>query len=169
MANRDGCARMKSASLNPGISRRVFLAVAGVGTTFSSATLSCAADKPDLVCKDANGVAASGYDVVAYFTDQKAVKGSAEFSARHNGAEYRFASAAHRDRFTGEPGAYLPQYGGHCAYALGHNKMMNGDPEAWVVHRGKLYLTVSREVLDLFQSDVVNAINQADAIWKQLQ
>jgi len=125
-------------------------------------------DKPELICKDVKGVAAGGYDLVAYFTERKAVKGSARFSVKHGGAEYHFASTDHRDRFVANPGGYLPQYGGHCSYAMGKGKMLTGDPEAWLVYKGKLYLTVSREVLALFQTDVVSAINQADAIWKSL-
>lgn len=146
----------------------VLVVLTGVGLLAVGTTAAGARDKRDLVCKDAKGVAAGGYDVVAYFTDQKAVKGSEAFSAKHGGAEYHFASAEHRDRFAANPQAYLPQYGGHCAYAMGKNKMMTGDPEAWLVYKGKLYLTVSREVLALFQTDVVTAINQADAIWKSL-
>ena len=45
---------------------------------------------------------------------------------------------------------------------------MTGDPQAWLIHKGKLYLTVSREVLSLFQTDLVSAIRQADEIWRQL-
>ena len=44
-------------------------------------------------------VALSGYDAVAYFTESKAVKGMPEFEHRWNGARWRFASAANRDRF----------------------------------------------------------------------
>ena len=152
-----------------GISRRAWLSL--VSAVFGSArfAIARASERPDLICKDSHGVAAGGYDVVAYFTDHKAVQGSTQFSAKYNGAEYRFTSAAHRDLFTAKPLVYLPQYGGHCAYAMGHNKMLNGDPQAWLIYKGKLYLTVSRQVLELFQSDVVTAINQADAIWKQLQ
>jgi hypothetical protein len=45
---------------------------------------------------------------------------------------------------------------------------MDGDPKAWLIHKGKLYFTVSREVLSLFQTDLVSAIQQADEIWRQL-
>jgi hypothetical protein len=35
-----------------------------------------------------NGVALHGYDAVAYFTEQKAVKGSKEVSVNHQGVHY---------------------------------------------------------------------------------
>jgi hypothetical protein len=36
----------------------------------------------------------------------------------HGGVTYRFASAANRAAFLAEPGTYLPQYGGYCAYGM---------------------------------------------------
>jgi len=120
------------------------------------------------ICKNAAGVAVGGYDVVSYFSAKRPEQGSPLISLKHAGAEYRFVSVLHRDQFAANPDAYLPQYGGHCAYALAKGKTMTGDPQAWLIHKGKLYLTVSREVLSLFQTDLVSAIRQADEIWRQL-
>jgi len=122
----------------------------------------------DKVCKNAAGVAVGGYDLVSYFTAKNPEQGSALISLKRDGAEYRFVSVAHRDQFAANPEAYLPQYGGHCAWALSKGKSMSGDPQAWLIHKGKLYLTVSREALGSFQSDVTSAIQQADEIWKRL-
>ena len=49
------------------------------------------------------GLALSGYDPVAYFTDGKAVPGSSEFTFEWMNARWRFASAAHRDAFRADP------------------------------------------------------------------
>jgi hypothetical protein len=125
-------------------------------------------DSPGRICKNAAGVAAGGYDVVSYFTAKKPEQGSPLISLKHGGAEYHFVSVLHRDQFVANPEAYLPQYGGHCAYALGKGKTLTGDPQAWLIHKGKLYLTVSREALAAFQKDVTAAIQQADEIWKRL-
>ena len=111
--------------------------------------------KPDKVCKNAAGVAAGGYDVVSYFTEAKPERGSALISLKHGGAEYRFVSAVHREKFAANPEAFLPQYGGHCAYAMGKGKPIAGDPQAWLIHKGKLYFTSSREALSLFQTNVL--------------
>jgi YHS domain-containing protein len=120
------------------------------------------------VCKNADGVAVGGYDVVSYFTEKKPEQGSALISLKHEGAEYRFISATHRDQFAANPEAFLPQYGGHCAYGMGKGKAFTGDPQAWLIHKGKLYLTVSREALAAFQSNLAAAIQQADEIWRRL-
>lgn len=120
------------------------------------------------VCKNAAGVAAGGYDVVSYFTEKKPEQGSELISLKHAGAEYHFVSAAHRDQFVANPEAFLPQYGGHCAYGMGKGKTLTGDPQAWLIHKGKLYLTSSREALAAFQADLASAIAQADEIWRRL-
>ena len=125
-------------------------------------------DAPGKVCKNAAGVAAGGYDVVSYFTAKKPEQGSPVISLQHGGAEYRFVSAAHRDQFAANPEAYLPQYGGHCAYGVGKGKTLTGDPQAWLVQKGKLYLMSSREARAAFQENVTAAIQQADEIWKRL-
>jgi YHS domain-containing protein len=87
-------------------------------------------------------VAIKGYDPVAYFTQQKAVEGSAEFSHRWLGAEWHFASAENRDLFIADPVKYAPQYGGYCADGVSFGTITtNIDPEAWRIIEGKLYLS----------------------------
>ena len=59
------------------------------------------------------GVAIKGYDTVAYHTENRAVKGSRDFSYQWNDARWYFASAENRDRFAADPERYAPQYGGY--------------------------------------------------------
>jgi YHS domain-containing protein len=120
------------------------------------------------VCKNAAGVAADGYDVVSYFTEKKAERGSALIALRHDGAEYRFVSVVHREKFAANPEAFLPQYGGHCAYGMSKGKAIPGDPQNWLIHKGKLYLTSSRDALGRLQSEALSVIEQANEFWRQL-
>jgi YHS domain-containing protein len=60
-----------------------------------------------------DNVAIEGYDTVAYFTEKKAVKGTARFSHSYKNAIWHFASAENRDRFASDPKRYAPQYGGY--------------------------------------------------------
>lgn len=62
---------------------------------------------------DKGGIAIKGYDPVAYFIEQRPVKGSREFSYPWNGAEWRFSSKEHLVLFSKEPDRYSPQYGGY--------------------------------------------------------
>ena len=62
---------------------------------------------------NSEGLAIEGYDPIAYFTQGKPLKGSAEFEHTWRGALWRFASAEHRDLFVSAPEKYAPQFGGY--------------------------------------------------------
>ena len=102
-----------------------------------------------------DGVAISGYDPVAYFTENRPVKGSPEHAATHDGAAFWFASAANRDRFTADPRRFAPQYGGYCAYGLSEGYKATTEPDAFTVHEDRLYLNYSRDVRDLWDTEAV--------------
>jgi len=48
---------------------------------------------------DKNKVANGGYDLVAYFTDNMALKGNAGYLVEFRGAKYQFASGEHQQMF----------------------------------------------------------------------
>ena len=118
---------------------------------------------------DAQGVAIHGYDPVAYFTDGKAVKGSAKFSHKSGDAIYHFASAKHRDQFAKEPAKYTPQFGGYCAMGTTMGKKLDADPQVWKIVDGKLYLNLDKDVQKMWLSDVTDHIKQADEKWAEIK
>lgn len=122
------------------------------------------ADKPRIY-QNAKGVAASGYDVVAYFVDQKPVPGSAKHAVKHGGATWWFTSAAHAAQFREQPAAYLPQYGGWCAYAMSTGKKVPTDPKAWALRGGKLYLNYTPAIRKRWNKRPDAYIKNADAAW----
>ena len=71
------------------------------------------ADALDKVNTTIFGVAIKGYDVVAYHTEDRAIKGSSQFSHKWNDAKWYFSSAENRDLFAAEPERFAPQYGGY--------------------------------------------------------
>ncbi|HXL57959.1 MAG TPA: YHS domain-containing (seleno)protein, partial [Chitinophagaceae bacterium] len=88
-----------------------------------------------------DGVAIRGYDAVAYFTQNKAVKGNKDAAVFYQGATYYFFSAENKEAFKKNPAKYEPQYGGWCAYAMGKNgDKVEVDPETFKIIDGKLYL-----------------------------
>jgi YHS domain-containing protein len=117
----------------------------------------------------ADGAAIHGYDPVAYFTEEQAVRGNSEFSAEHQGATWHFASAANRDRFVADPGRYAPQYGGYCAWAVANNYTASIDPDAWTIRDGKLYLNYSKIVRARWALDKAGNIAAADGNWLGLR
>lgn len=118
---------------------------------------------------DSSGVALKGYDPVAYFTEKQPVRGKAEFTARHEGATYRFASAANRDAFAAAPAKYAPQYGGYCAFGAASGYKAPIEPDAWTVVDGKLYLNYNQSVRSRWSTDIPGYIRKADAQWPAIR
>lgn len=129
-------------------------------------TLPAFADEP--VNKTLLGNAIEGYDVVAYFTQGKPVKGSSDHEVEWNGATWRFASAAHRSLFAKDPAKYAPQYGGFCAFGVSRGYAVGIDPGAWKIVDGKLYLNYDRDVQAEWVKDIPGYISRADANWPKI-
>jgi YHS domain-containing protein len=111
------------------------------------------------------GIAINGYDPVAYFTEQRPVKGSADFTSTYKGAVFHFASALHRDAFAKEPERYAPQYDGYCAYGTARGYKATTEPQAFTVVDNKLYLNYSDDIARTWKSDRGRYIKKADANW----
>jgi YHS domain-containing protein len=113
------------------------------------------------------GVAIMGYDPVAYFTDNRAVKGSEEYSYEWLGTPWHFANSKHREMFMSEPVKYAPQYGGYCAgeVALHSSVTVNVDPEAFKIIDGKLYLIYDVGNADKFAANAQELVPKGDTNW----
>lgn len=130
---------------------------------------SAAAQQPvGPVNTDATRLALHGFDSVAYFTQNKAVKGSPNFQFEWNGAVWRFASAANRDAFATRPETYAPQFGGYCAWAVSRNYTADVDAEAFTIANGKLYLNYSKLVQLRWQLDRLGNIAKGEANWPKV-
>ena len=114
------------------------------------------------------GLAVKGHDPVAYFTQARPIQGAPAFSATHNGATWLFATAANRDAFLAEPGRFTPQFGGYCAWAVGHGYTADSDPQAWHIDNGKLYLNYNRSVQTMWLKDKARWIAEGDRNWPAL-
>jgi YHS domain-containing protein len=117
---------------------------------------------------DKTGVAIQGYDPVAFFTDNKPVKGDQKFLVKHDGAIYFFASKEHKDLFKADPAKYTPEFGGYCAYGVSRNKLVVIDVDAFQIVDGKLLLQYSKGVRDDFNKDTKGNLAKADANWVSL-
>jgi YHS domain-containing protein len=115
------------------------------------------------------GLALKGYDPVAYFTEGQPQIGRDEFKAEWKGAQWHFASAQNRESFLGAPEKYAPQYGGYCAWAVGHGYTAKGDPEAWKIVDGKLYLNYDQGVKQKWEQDIPVLISKGDENWHSFQ
>lgn len=112
--------------------------------------------------------AIKGYDSVAYFTENKAVKGNSDFSFEYNGATWLFASQENLGLFKGSPEAYSPQYGGYCAYAVSQGTTASIKPELFTIHKGKLYLNYNQKINKQWSESKDSFIIDADKNWPKL-
>jgi YHS domain-containing protein len=118
------------------------------------------------------GVAIQGYDPVAYFTQNKAVKGNRQFAASAEGILYYFSNAVNKEVFLKDFKKYEPQYGGWCAYAMGSsNEKVEIDPETFKLLDGKLYLfyhSWTNNTLTKWNKDETNLKGKADKNWQNI-
>jgi len=107
-----------------------------------------------------------GNDPVAYFTENKAVKGNPAIKADYDGVTYRFASEANKAAFLKDPRHYVPQYAGYCAsgapYAL---KAVIG-ADTFAIVNDKLYLYGSPRSRQGWMLDYVENIKTGDTYWE---
>jgi len=140
-----------------------------------SSSISFAQDATALRKKNYNltdGIGIKGYDPVAYFTENKAVKGSREFAVSDEGITYYFSSAANKEEFKKNPSKYEPQYGGWCAYAMGKDgTKVEVDPGTFKIINGKLFLFYNQffnNTLKSWNKDEANLHQHADANWQKI-
>lgn len=133
----------------------------------SAVCLLSAAEKGP-VNTDKNNLAVKGYDPVAYFLEDRPVKGSKENSFQWMGADWRFASPDNLESFRQDPEKYAPQYGGYCAYAMAFGELVDINPRAWKIVNSKLYLNFSKSVQKKWEKDIEDFIKKADQYWPDI-
>jgi YHS domain-containing protein len=117
---------------------------------------------------DSNGVILKGYDVVAYFTQHKPIKGSPNYKTNHQGATYYFSSAADLAVFERNPSKYVPQYGGFCANGVKNNRLDDSDPTVFRIVKEKLYVCSSPAAQQEFHVRSLESIIRAQRNWEQM-
>jgi YHS domain-containing protein len=121
------------------------------------------AQQDEIYVKD--HAAINGYDVVAYFKEEKPIKGSTEFTVVYKGTNWLFSTKANADLFKASPEKYEPQYGGYCAFGCSRGYKAKTSGDAWTIVDGKLYLNYNRDVRDTWNKDQQGYIKKADVNW----
>jgi YHS domain-containing protein len=134
------------------------------------ATANCAVSESfKQVSTTIENVAIKGYDTVAYFDESGAVKGNPQFEYAWKGARWLFSSQANMEKFKANPEQYAPQFGGYCSYSVSHGYTADGDPEAWKVVDGKLYLNNNQEVKKKWEAEQPKLIQDGEKNWKEFK
>lgn len=118
---------------------------------------------------DEAGNALKGYDAVAYFVVNNAVKGDVKYAYVWNGAKWLFSSEENMNKFMADPEAYAPQFGGYCAYAVSEGYTADADPEAWKVVEGKLFLNYNRDIQKTWEKNEAERIENGKKNWQQFK
>ncbi len=85
------------------------------------------------------GVVLDGYDVVAYRTQAQAIKGSSQFTAKHDDVKFHFSSKEHKELFVEDPELYVPKYNGYCALAIaGKKTRVPANADTFKMYNGEL-------------------------------
>ncbi len=112
-------------------------------------------------------IAIQGFDTVAYFVDNRAVKGSGAFTHPWREATWQFVSAENRDLFATEPDRYAPQFGGFCSLGVGMDMFVHADPESWTIVDGKLYMQYNSDARDKWRADIESNLAKAEEVWSE--
>ena len=139
-----------------------------LATAFLALALVSTASSKTLLNVDRSGVGIKGYDPVAYFTENKAVKGDAQFQSQTGGVTYYFAFAENKSAFDANPAKYEPQFGGFCAWAVSQGYTAPIDPNAFQIVHGRLLLQYSLKVRQDFGADTEGNLKKADANWPSI-
>lgn len=115
------------------------------------------------------GLAISGFDPVAYFTEGVAAAGTEQFEAVRDGAVWRFRNEGNRAAFMAHPEVYGPQFGGHDPVDAARGRVVEGLPNVWQIHNQRLFLFASEAGRAAFSVDPDGFFKAAERQWPKLK
>lgn len=144
-----------------------FLTAAALGLFAGIAQPSTAQAVPDdrLVVNPDTGLAISGFDPVAYFTEGKPVSGRPDLELTLSGAVWRFRNQGNRAAFAAHPEVYTPRFGGYDPVAIMRGASVPGHPLVWALAGERLYLFYDNKARAEFLADPGHVIDSATRKW----
>ncbi len=136
------------------------LALCGIGV--HAGRLEAAGAEERLVVDPATGLAISGVDPVAYFTDRQPRFGRPALELSRDGAVWRFRNEGNRAAFADNPDVYRPRFGGYDPVAIARGTSVPGHPFVWAVTGGRLYLFYDEAARAAFLADPERVIAAAE-------
>ena len=117
---------------------------------------------------DGNGIILDQYDAVAFFTDNKPVKGMETFQYKYQDAIYYFASQEHLNLFKNDPEKYKPQFGGWCAYAVSLGRVAPINVNTFSIVDNRLVIQHNERAVKGWNKDVPGNLSKADKYWPKV-
>lgn len=131
------------------------------------ATLSANSQKAEIFSIE--GKAIRGYDVVSFFKDNKAVKGSDSLSFNWKNTVWLFSTKENLEQFKSNPEKYAPQYGGYCAYGTAAGHKAPTETDTWTILNDKLYFNYNKKVKELWTKNQQQLIEKANTNWETIK
>jgi YHS domain-containing protein len=116
-----------------------------------------------------NPLGMHGVDPVSMLEGDAPQIGDAAFTTAQDGVDYYFATAEAKAAFDANPGAYLPQFGGFCAYGIFVGKKLDGDVRFADIVDGKLYLFVNAVIFEKYLANKDEVLAVAYDKWSGLK
>lgn len=135
----------------------------------SAAAVAQSDPKGRQIFKSRDGLALDGYDVVAYFTDGKAVRGNTRWRHEWGSAVWLFSNARNLQTFKRDPHKFLPEYGGYGAFGITRGAIEDSDPQTFQIVDGKLYLHASGEHKTMFDANLERNIRSGNINWERIR
>lgn len=124
--------------------------------------------EPRIVVNSDSGLALSGADPVAYFTDRKPVFGRPDLELSKFGTVWRFRNSGNRAAFLENPDVYMPQFGGYDPVAIERGRAVAGHPLIWSITGDRLYFFYSEADRAAFLADSDRIIAAAQRKWPEV-
>ena len=119
--------------------------------------------------KTESGIAIKGYDVVAFFTEKQAVKGSENFKTVYQDAVFLFSSKENKQKFLKDPEDYIPAFGGFCALGVSNGYKDDMHPHAFSIVKGRLYFNLTPRIHRYWEQNMEIFIQRANHNWPYLK
>ncbi len=123
---------------------------------------------------DNSNIALQGYSPVSYLDLGIAQRGLKQYKSEYDKVVYYFTSDDQKKKFEANPGKYLPQYGGYCAFGVYAGAKFRPDPNKFLVRDGKYFLYLYNIELDaqqlwLAENNHQGLERKADQNWNKLK
>ncbi len=142
--------------------------LAGAGLAGPAQQVVASARLPMAWSDPATGYAIGGYDPVAYFTRQRAVRPNRRLEVYWGGVSWNFENSGNQRAFRRSPQIYAPRFGGADPYMLSRHKAVLGSPALFDIFEGRLYLFHNSDNLRRWQRHRKAFIIQARQFWPKL-
>ncbi|KPF62565.1 hypothetical protein IP69_20425 [Bosea sp. AAP35] len=114
-----------------------------------------------------SGLALHGYDPVAYRLQRRAVAGDPAYEIVHEGAVWRFTSAANLEAFRDAPEIYAPAFEGFDASGVALGRAVETDPRQFAIIGTRLFLFRTPENrLNFVENSAL--LQMADGNWNKV-